>query len=120
MKSHGSSIIVAGTRTFDDYPLLATWLDVLRVFYGDIVIISGSAPGADRLAETYAERNEIPIKLYPANWKEHSRAAGPLRNQQMCEVGDVLLAFWDGKSQGTDNMVHLAKAKGIPIHLVMY
>ena len=114
------NIIVAGTRTFDDYPLLSAWLDALRVFYGDVVIVSGAAPGADRLAEKYAKRNKIPVKLYPADWKAHGRAAGPIRNQQMCEIADVLLAFWDGQSRGTANMISLAEAKGIPVHLVMF
>lgn len=115
-----TNIIVAGTRTFDDYPLLSAWIDSLQVSYGDITIISGAAPGADRLAELYAERNEVPIKVYPADWNRHGRAAGPLRNQQMCEVGDALLAFWDGQSRGTANMIKLAEAKGIPVYLVMF
>lgn len=87
------NIIAAGTRTFDDYLLLSAWLNALRVFYGDVVIVSGAAPGADRLAEKYAKRNEIPVKLYPANWKAHGRAADPIRKQQMCELTDALLVF---------------------------
>jgi len=86
-------LIVSGTRTFDHYLLLSVWLDALRVFYGDVVIVSGAAPDADRLAEKYAKRNEIPIKLYPADWKAQGRATGPIRNQQMCEIADALLVF---------------------------
>ena len=115
-----TELIVAGTRTFDDYELLAAWLNTLREFYGDIVIISGTAPGADRLAESYAERNKIQVKRFPADWDKHGKAAGPIRNQQMCEVGDALLAFWNGQSRGTASMIKLAQEKGIPVHLVHY
>lgn len=114
------NIIVAGTRTFDDYTLLSAWADALQVFYGDIVIISGAAPGADRLAEKYARCNELPVKLFPADWDKHGKAAGPKRNRQMCEIADVLLAFWDGQSRGTANMINLAEAKGIPVYTVMF
>ncbi len=86
-------LVVAGTRTFDDYPLLSAWLDAIRGFCGNVVIMSSATPDADRLAEKYAKRNEIPVKLYPANWKAHGRAADPIRKQQMCELTDALLVF---------------------------
>lgn len=82
--------LVAGNRTFDDYDLLSAWLNALRIFYREIVIISGIAPSVDSLAEMYAEHNEIPVKRYPADWDRYGKSAGPIRNQQMCEVGDVL------------------------------
>jgi hypothetical protein len=57
--SRSINIVVAGARTFDDYYLLSAWLDAHRVFYQDIVIVSGATPDADSLAESHANINWI-------------------------------------------------------------
>lgn len=46
-------VIVAGSRNFNDYPLLRQWCDyMLQNFHpSEISIISGTARGADRLGE---------------------------------------------------------------------
>ena len=46
--------------------------------------------------------------------------AGPLRNEKMARVADALIAFWDGKSRGTKNMIDLANMKGISVRIVRY
>jgi len=68
-------------------------------------IISGGAPGIDRLGELYAGANRIPCKVFSADWVAYGRAAGPRRNLEMAKYGDALLAIWDGKSPGTRNMI---------------
>lgn len=113
-------IIVSGTRTFADYELLCAWLDVMQVSYGRIQIISGGATGADALAERYAKECNVPIKVIKADWAKHGRAAGPLRNKYMASIGQVLVAFWDGKSRGTANMIEEATTAGLKVHVVHY
>ena len=55
-----------------------------------------------------------------AEWIKYGRAAGPRRNKQMAEYADALLAYWDGKSRGTKNMIELAKDKGLKIGVKIY
>lgn len=50
----------------------------------------------------------IPFKLFPADWEKYGKAAGPIRNQQMAEYGNVLLAF-DRGTKGTKNMIETAR-----------
>ena len=50
-------IIVAGSRTFNDYTYLKKSLDKLLVNKTSITIISGTARGADQLGERYAQEN---------------------------------------------------------------
>ena len=50
-------IIVAGSRTFNDYKLLTDKLDYFLQNQKDITIISGKAKGADSLGEDYAHQN---------------------------------------------------------------
>ena len=42
----------------------------------------------------------------------HDKAAGPIRNRQMAEYADYLIAFWDGESRGTRNMIETMKKLG--------
>ena len=57
---------------------------------------------------------------FPANWKAHGRAAGPIRNAQMASVSHALIAFWDGKSRETKNMIDTATKRGLQVAVVRY
>lgn len=80
-------------------------------------VVSGCAFGVDKLGEVWAETNDIPIKKFPADWDLHGRKAGYVRNSQMADYADALIAVWDGKSRGTANMIELAKKKGLKIYV---
>ncbi len=97
--------IIAGCRTFTDY---ATAKQVLDKIQNITEIVSGAAEGADSLGERHAKENKIPLKQFPADWDTYKKAAGPLRNKEMAIYADVLIAFWDGKSKGTKNMIEQA------------
>ena len=115
-------VIVAGCRDFADYELLKEKCD----FYLQnkkpeiIVIVSGHASGADTLGERYAQERGYETEVYPADWKTNGRAAGPIRNAQMATVADALIAFWDGKSRGTKNMIDTATKRGLQVAVVRY
>jgi YspA, cpYpsA-related SLOG family len=79
-------------------------------------IVSGGANGIDSCGEVYAFSRSIPVKKFPANWKKHGKAAGPLRNTEMAKYADALLLIWDGKSRGSASMKSLMKATGKPIY----
>lgn len=61
-----------------------------------------------QVAEEYAFLHQIPFKLFQADWEKYGKAAGPIRNQQMAEYGNVLLAF-DRGTKGTKNMIETAR-----------
>lgn len=115
-------VIVAGCRDFADCELLKEKCD----FYlqnkkpENIVIVSSHASGADALGERYAQERGLQLETYPADWKAHGRAAGPIRNAQMATVADALIAFWDGKSRGTKNMIDTATKRGLKVAVVRY
>lgn len=116
-------VIVAGGREFNDYELLMSKCDYYlqnKLKEGRVVIVSGHATGADSLGERYAQERGLECEQYPADWKTHGRAAGPIRNAQMAEVADALIAFWNGQSRGTANMINLAKSKGLKVAVVNY
>jgi hypothetical protein len=85
-----------------------------------IEIVSGGARGADMMGENYGALRGYPVKIFPANWDEHGKGAGILRNAQMALYADALIAFWDGESKGTYNMIWQAEAKGLKVRVIRY
>lgn len=108
-------VVVAGTRTFDDYSLVSAELDKILSAYSDcdITILSGTAKGADKLGERYAFEHGYALEKYPAKWEKYGDAAGPKRNLQMAEVADAVVVFWDGASKGSKNMIECAEKNGV-------
>lgn len=76
--------------------------------------------GADGLGEKFAMTGGYVVKLFPANWKKHGRAAGPIRNLQMGEYGTHGLGFWDKKSRGTKDMIEVCEKFGIIPKVINY
>lgn len=122
-----SKIIIAGGRYFSDYALLKSSVDeaienIKSLLTGgvEIEIVSGGASGADTLGERYAGEHGYPVKKFPADWNTHGKAAGPIRNREMAAYADILIAFWDGKSRGTANMISEAEKKNLVVKVINY
>lgn len=85
-------------------------------------VISGGAKGADAIAFKVAVELGVPTEVYMADWTEHGRAAGPIRNRQMLVEGkpDIVIAFsYDlTQSKGTANMVTQAKKAGVKVVVI--
>lgn len=113
-------VIVAGGRYFNNYKLLTERLDYYISNKSNVVIISGTAKGADSLGEKYALEKGLETERYPADWNSHGKSAGYIRNKQMSEVADAVICFWDGKSRGTKHMIDIAISKEIPLKIVRY
>ena len=113
-------VIIAGSRDFDDYALLQDHADYMLSRQEDIEIVSGGASGADALGERYAKDRGYKLKIFPAEWSKYGRRAGPIRNREMAEYADALLAYWDGKSRGTKNMIEEARARGLKVSIKLF
>lgn len=116
-------LIIAGGRTYSDFNQVEAsffaYLEEHRLESKDILIVSGGASGADRLGEQLAKKHRLAVKVFPADWKQHGKAAGPIRNQEMAIFADGLLAFWDGASRGTKSMITLAKGEGLVVSVTL-
>ena len=115
-------VIIAGGRDFDDNDfLMEVMADLYEgVFDPKIEVVSGGATGADTLGAEWAAIWSLPVRTFPADWEAYGKAAGPVRNQQMAEYADVLVAFWDGKSRGTRSMIQIALNEGLEVHVYRY
>lgn len=116
-------LVVAGSRNFNDYSLLCTTLNEvvgeLKSEY-NVTIVSGTANGADKLGEKYAEKHGLKIERHPANWGRYGRGAGPIRNAEMVKESDGVVVFWNGESSGAKNIIDCAKAENHLLKVVKY
>lgn len=116
-------LIVAGGRDFNDASLLAFSInDLANGIYADkaISIVTGMAKGADSLGYYFAIKNNVVAYKFPADWTKYGKSAGMIRNKQMGDFADGLLAFWDGKSRGTKQMIEYMDSLHKPVHIVKY
>lgn len=111
-------VIIAGSREFTNYELLCERCDHLLANRTEVVVISGTARGADQLGERYAKERGLGLVQMPADWDAHPKRAGYLRNVAMAEKAQALIAFWDGKSRGTEHMIRIARECGLAVRVV--
>ena len=110
-------VIIAGGREITDFNAVKT-----AYFKSDFIateVVSGAARGVDYLGEVLAKNIGIPVKRFPADWNKYGRTAGPIRNAQMAEYADALIAVWDGESKGTANMIIQAREKGLDVFIYL-
>lgn len=103
-------VIIAGSRMgvnqkFFDETLNNLFL-VENAPYTITQVISGCARGVDTMAIEWAQKHGFDIVRFYANWELLGPKAGPLRNQDMAEYGDLLVAFFnaDAANRGTNDM----------------
>lgn len=106
-------LLVTGGRNLTDYQAVFISLDMVHEETPVTLLIHGGARGADSLAGAWAAFRQIPVRVFPANWDLHGKAAGHIRNQQMLTEGhpDAYLAFTGGR--GTQDMVQRCRKHGI-------
>lgn len=120
-------VIVAGSRTIKFYEIVEALLDKVHNQIGITEVVSGRAKGVDTFGERWAKENGIPIKYFPADWKDLSHPdaiikegkygkydafAGLRRNRQMAKYGEYLAALIHNNSSGTKDMIEDMKREG--------
>lgn len=110
-------VIIAGSRCFRNYELLKKYCDHILQNQEEVTVLCGLARGADTLGKKYAEERGYEVEKYPADWKQFGNRAGILRNCEMGDNADALIAFYDGQSRGTLHMIDYAKKKKLKVRV---
>lgn len=123
-------VIIAGGRDFArtpidkaDWELLTSSLDKLlqnKRRTHRIVVLCGMAKGADMAGRRYAEQRRYHVRYFPADWDQYGKRAGIIRNDLMAQNADALVAFWDGESPGTRNMIETARKYNLQVRVIKY
>lgn len=110
-------IIIAGSRNINNRG--AVGRAIASCPFTITEVVSGTARGVDSIAESIAATKGYPVKLFPADWDKYGKPAGAIRNKQMAEYADALIAIWDGQSKGTRNMIETMNQTGKPVFLYL-
>lgn len=102
-----AKVAVGGSRNVDSIELVTEVLN--QILVEDDIILSGNAPGADRMAEEYARKRGMEYKIIPSEWDKHGIKATMMRNEVILKAADFVICFWDGQSEGTQHMLEIAK-----------
>ena len=80
-------------------------------------IVSGGAGGIDALAEKYARENALLFKRFEPEYYKYGKSAPLMRNAQIIEYANFVLAFWDGKSRGTAQAIKICCETDKPVEI---
>lgn len=107
-------LIICGGREYDDYHALKRAIEHLK----PTQIAHGAARGADTIAGEIATHMRIPVRRFPANWRQFGRMAGHIRNGQMLKQfePDAVLAAPGGR--GTADMILKSLKYDVPVFAI--
>lgn len=106
---------IIGSRNITDHDLLREAVKGLPI----TAIISGGAAGVDKMAERYAQENDLPMTVINANWAKHGKQAGMIRNAEIVKQAEQIIALWDGQSHGTAATIAMAKKAGKALKVIV-
>jgi hypothetical protein len=104
-------LIVAGSRRITSYQVVSRAIDRVRQSHEVTEIVCGDARGVDSLGRRYAQEHGIRCVTFKPDWDKHGKSAGYLRNAEMGDYADGVLAVWDGVSRGTAHMIGYMRNK---------
>ena len=132
---------IVGSRDFADPELVRGFVRQLAEKHPDAVVVSGGARGVDRTAEAEAERaglgrisfrpsqcddgfvievweDDVPVNVFDDRvFASYGRAAFA-RNADIVRESELVVAFWDGVSNGTRHSIRLAQDAGKPVKII--
>jgi len=108
-------IAIVGSRKF---PMLSMVRDYVMSLPPHYMVVSGGARGVDSCAEDCAMINGNARKIFEADWKKYGRTAGLIRNSQIVDAADNVVAFWDGKSKGTLDTITKTRMAKKPLTII--
>lgn len=108
-------VAIVGSRNFRNFDMVDTFVHSLP---SDAVIVSGGAIGVDRCAEYAAVKRGLAVSIHRADWIAYKKRAGFVRNVDIVNDCDRVVAFWDGQSRGTKHTIDLAMKRGKPVEII--
>ena len=114
-------LAVIGSRSYVDYPAFRSTMNTWFACGGPLpaLVVSGGAKGTDSMSEQWAVEHSIPTQIFLPDWNRHGKCAGYLRNKDIVNASDVVVAFWSGTSPGTRHSIGLAHEARKPL-LIIY
>lgn len=116
--------IIAGGRKFNNFGLLASEVDaILQGNFEEgtkMEVFSGGCKGVDKFGEKFANYRGHGLRLFGTATDHLPEDEWKQININMAAEAEVLIAFWDGVSEGTKHMIDTANERGLLVFVVYY
>jgi hypothetical protein len=110
-------VAIVGSRHFPEMDRVREFVEGLPA---GAIVLTGGASGVDATAgQATRDRALGLIKLPPRFEETTDPGASARRNQELVDAADILVAFWDGNSQGTRKTVERALESGREVHVYL-
>jgi hypothetical protein len=114
-------VIVAGNTKFKDYNMLKERLDFyLQNRLPNVTILTKGLRKIGEIIRKYAEERNLKVEEYHAQWRIHGGSADLQRNITMVENADCLIAFWNGKTKTTREIISTARDMGLIVRVIKF
>lgn len=116
-------VLICGSRNWKEEDVIPEYRieEYIKTLPPNAVIVHGAAPGADTVADRVARERGHTVIEFKANWTLYGDAAGPIRNQEMLDIGkpDRVVAFHEDivNSVGTKDMIARARKAMLPVEM---
>lgn len=111
-------VAIIGSRCFPETYGREVISKLFASFGPKVEIVSGGAKGPDTWAEEAAFLHGLPVRVIRPDWERHGKGAGFIRNKEIVDCCDMVVALWDGESKGTANSLEHAERARKPILVV--
>jgi hypothetical protein len=115
-------VLITGCRHWRCDTLADRIVERLKARYGaDLLVVHGAATGVDSAFAAACVRAGVVHEPHPADWKAHGKAAGPIRNSEMVDLGaEFAIAVHPNLhlSKGTGDCVMKCLRANVPVYLI--
>lgn len=115
-----STLAIVGSRTLTDYEFVKDELNYFFTSWYVSDIITGGAVGADSWGELYARQSNIPVTIIRPDYTKYGKGAPFIRNTTIAEKCNLMVAFWDGQSRGTEDVIKKAVKLGKRVTIIPF
>ena len=113
---------IVGSRGFEDYEKLKNTIDQYVSNHlkngGIIIVSSGSAIRADKLADRYAEERGLSIIFHKPDWKKYGKDATLKRNELIVRDSDIVFVCWKRNARGSKHTIDLCKKMNKHVEII--
>ena len=112
-------VLIAGGRSFSDYPRLRAALDALLANrLPDVQLLTGGGPGVPMLAASYAAAHGLAMTALVPDFVRFPVDAVVRRDAFLVAEADALVVVCDCHDPALVRVLKLAERKGIPVHVI--
>lgn len=109
-------VVIAGANHMD-FETMCKYCDAILSKKERVTIVTGATDRVITAGQKYAKRGGLEIIGVLADWVKYKTRALYVRNDQMLDVADAVIAFYDGESPVIRDLIEKSKERNIKLRI---